>query len=370
MAAVGTPTVNTTLSVAASAGATNIHTATVTNISAGDTVTLNLGATSQETTTGHGRRHVRHRRGRPHPGARAHLRARGTESVQDLGTGVTVSPALTFAHAAGATVFDAGTGVTLATPLTLAHAAGAAVYFSGNGAEPNIQEIEVSDPEPGTWTAKFVWNGIDQDAASAPPLPGLYTGPMNVDIQGSKWQYSPATAPVTIPAHASATIPISYQFPGTPGDYPQSIQFAADDGGTTSVPFVGRSIIPTGFNIPFNTLITSAVGRNQGPAQMNQYNVNVPAGSQSISVNLTTPDASADNKFTYYTMVSPALTDPSPTRARSVEMHLDAGLPVSVTEPQTVNGVLTNNGVLDGQQQPASRPEWQIDVFLDATGER
>ena len=47
--------------------------------------------------------------------------------MQDPGTGVSFTPALTSAHAAGAGVLDPGTGVTLASPLTAAHAAGAAV---------------------------------------------------------------------------------------------------------------------------------------------------------------------------------------------------------------------------------------------------
>src|SRR5262249_31789599 len=161
-------------------------------------------------------------------------------SVQDLGTGVTLTAGLTKAHAAGATVFDAGTGVTLTTPLAQAHAAGAEVVFSGTGREPNDQEIEVAEPMAGQWTAEFGRNGIDHDVGAAPPLPGTYTGPMQFQVQGSKWVTSPATAPVTIGAHQSATIPISYQFPGTPGDYPESIQFAANDGGTTSLPFVPR----------------------------------------------------------------------------------------------------------------------------------
>ncbi len=342
VSSIGTAASNATLSAATLSGATTFTTTSANSIAAGDTVTIDT-ATNQET---------------------AVVSSVSSSGGRNPTFTITLTAPLKKAHASGAPVTDPGNScgaltapcVTLTTPLTIAHAAGAAVYFSGTGTEPNIQEIEVSAPEPGTWTAEFVWNGIDQEEGDAPPVPGLYTGPMNVDIQGSKWQTSPATAPVTIPAHSSATIPISYQFPGTPGDYPQSIQFSADDGGTTSFPFVGRSIIPTGFNVPFNTLITSSVGRSGGPGQINQYNVNVPAGSSSISVNLTTPDASADNKFTYF-LVSPALTDPSNTVRTCTPPAC-----VTVTEPQTVNGVLTNNGTLTVNNPPPGL--WQVDVEL------
>ena len=57
-----------------------------------------------------------------------------TESVtvtnvgtQGPGTGITFTPALTSAHAAGAAVLGPGTGITLSAPLASAHAAGAAV---------------------------------------------------------------------------------------------------------------------------------------------------------------------------------------------------------------------------------------------------
>ena len=49
----------------------------------------------------------------------------GTQGA--TGTGVTFTPALTAAHAAGATVRDAGTGVTVTPALTSAHAEGASV---------------------------------------------------------------------------------------------------------------------------------------------------------------------------------------------------------------------------------------------------
>ena len=47
--------------------------------------------------------------------------------MQDLGTGVTFTPALTAAHASGAPVIGPGTGITISAPLSAAQAAGATV---------------------------------------------------------------------------------------------------------------------------------------------------------------------------------------------------------------------------------------------------
>ncbi len=352
VSAVGTPTTNSTIRTAVLAGATTVtasSTSAAANIHAGDTITIDSAPNAENATV------------KSVSGSTITLNAglanghAAGAALFDIGTGVTLSAGLANGHAAGATVFDAGTGVTLSQPLTKAHAAGASVFFSGNGGEPNIQEVEVAAPAPGQWTAEIVWNGVDQDVAAAPPTPGLYTGPVSVDIQGSNWQTSPATTPVTIAAHSSATIPVSYQFPGTPGDYPQSIQFSADNGATTSFPFVGRSLIPTGFNIPFSTLITSSVSRSGADAQLNQYNINVPAGSQSISVNLTTPDASANNKFVYYLLnqsdTSSACSAPNCTR---------------VTEPAAnSSGQVVNNGTLTVNNPTPGL--WQIDINLGTT---
>ncbi len=354
VATVGTATTNTTINAATVVGATNVRVSSATtaaNFHAGDSVTIDSG-TNAETDT------VASVSGTTINLTTAMARVHNSgAALQDLGTGLTLTAGLLNPHAAGATVFDAGTGVTLSTPLAQAHAAGAQVVFSGTGREPNYQEIEVAAPAAGTWTAQIVWNGIDQDVAAAPPLPGSYTGNMSFQIQGSQWQYSPATAPVNIPAHSSATIPFNYQFPGAPGDYPQSIQFSADDGGTTSVPFIPRSIIPTGFNIPFTFNVTSSVGR--GNSQFNQFFVNVPPNSASITVNLSTPDTSTDQTWTYY-VANTTTTSGSCATAPATSTFCQR-----ITEPQTVNGVTSTNGTVT---IPNPAPGlYQIDVNLGTT---
>jgi hypothetical protein len=106
-----------------------------------------------------------------------------------------------------------------------------------------------------------------------------------------------------------------------------------------------RSLIPDGFNIPFNTVITSTVGRSVG--QINQYNIDVPAGSANIITHFTTPDAAADNGYTFY------LVDPTGKVAKSA------------TTPQTVNGTAVADQTLEVDNPMAGR--WQVDVKLNLT---
>ena len=162
IAAVGKAETNTTLSATANQGSTNIKVAADSSITAGDTITINAGATNAESDDRHGRRQHRRDRRRRHAGPSG----------------------LQFAHVGGSSVFDAGTGVSADHGPEHRHATGAEVVFFGNGSEANYDEMEVAAPEPGTWTVKFYWNGIDQDESSAPPLPGAYTGPMSVPGPG------------------------------------------------------------------------------------------------------------------------------------------------------------------------------------------
>jgi hypothetical protein len=124
IAAVGTQSRSTTLFAAAAAGDTNVKVASTTGIAAGDTMRIDTaGATESVTVTNVG--------------------------TAGGGAGITFTPALTSAHAAGAAVLGLGTGVTLASPLQHPHAAGATVTgttpvltgdrngFNGVGVDPS-----------------------------------------------------------------------------------------------------------------------------------------------------------------------------------------------------------------------------------------
>jgi hypothetical protein len=215
---------------------------------------------------------------------------------------------------------------------------------SNDGGVPNIQHITVSDPEPGTWTARFLWSGLDVDPAQGPEPPGTYRGPMHFKVSGQDYLTSPAFAPVTIPGHSTVTIPLSIAMPRQPGDYPESVQFSASDGAQTSLPVARRTFIPSNGG-PFQTLITSTVGRDVG--QISTYEVTVPTGRRYLNVKFHTADASADNGFTFY------LVNPSG--------HLVA----TDTTPKTVGGKPVATADLYALDPVPGT--WQIDVVLDLT---
>jgi len=213
-----------------------------------------------------------------------------------------------------------------------------------NGGVPNIQHVTVSDPEPGTWTARILWSGLDVDPAQGPEPPGTYRGPMQFKVSGQDYLTAPASAPVTIPGHSTVTIPLSITMPSQPGDHPESVQFSADDGARTSLPVARRTFIPASGG-SFQTLITSTVGRDVG--QINTYEINVPAGRKYLSVKFRSPDASADNGYTFY------LVNPS------------GDLVATATTPTKVDGKSVATADLY-TLDPVPGP-WQIDVVLNLT---
>lgn len=218
-------------------------------------------------------------------------------------------------------------------------------YGRGNdGGVPNIQHATVSDPEPGRWTARILWSGLDVDPAQGPEPPGTYRGPVHFRVSGQDYRTSPASAPVRIPGHASMTIPLRITMPRQPGDYPESVQFSASDGARASLPVARRTFIPSRGG-PFRTLITSTVGRDIG--QASTYEINVPAGRRYLRVGLRTPDASSDNGFSFF------LVNPS------------GNIVATARTPREVSGRAVLTASLEAKH-PVPGP-WQIEVLLDLT---
>lgn len=124
IAAVGTQSRSTTLFVPAAAGDTNVKVASTTGIAAGDTMRIDTAGTTESVTV-------------------------TNVGTQGPGTGITFTPALTSAHTTGAAVLGLGTGLTLTAPLESGHAAGASVTgttavltgdrngFNGVGVDPS-----------------------------------------------------------------------------------------------------------------------------------------------------------------------------------------------------------------------------------------
>jgi Subtilase family len=165
------------------------------------------------------------------------------------------------------------------------------------GTVPNIQHTEVTDPAPGQWTATILWGNGRGHLQNAPNVPGTYTGPMSFDVTGQNYVTSKlGGGKVTIPAESTAPLTVEVPLATAPGDDDMSVQLSAANGATESVPVLARTLIPSTGGA-FTATMGTTVGRSSPPAD--QFFVNVPAGHSEMSVSLNTPDASADNAYTY-----------------------------------------------------------------------
>ena len=230
---------------------------------------------------------------------------------------------------------------------------GTASTTGGIGTVPDIGHAEVANPEAGTWKVAIKWANGRAHLQSLPNVPGTYTGTVSFKASGQNWITSPASPAMTIAAHRSATIPLQVAFPTAPGDHPESVQFTAANGATTSLPIARRTLVgSTGGE--FDTQITSTVGRGIG--QISTFNVNVPAGRSDLGVTLTTPDTSADDPMTLF-LVNPAGT--------SVATHTTTtGNP---PRTRTVNGVPLTAGTVTYHVPNPMAGTWEIDVELNLT---
>jgi hypothetical protein len=215
---------------------------------------------------------------------------------------------------------------------------------------PNIQHTEVTDPEPGTWTATILWGNGRSHLQEPPNVPGTYTGPMSFQVTRQSYVSSNVSGrPVKVPARGSATLNLGVPLAAAPGDHYTSIQLSGDNGATASVPVLGRTLIPSKGG-PFQAPMGTSVGRSNPENSL--FFVDVPAGQQEMSVSFNTADASPDNSYSY-TLFSPSGT----------EVVADA------TPTTTLQGVgsttptaLANLSVAD----PAPG-QWLIDIQLNLT---
>jgi hypothetical protein len=221
--------------------------------------------------------------------------------------------------------------------------------FAGAAPSPDLQHVEIQTPMAGTWTAKFFWNANDVPLQAPPSAPGTYRGDMSFQVTGQHDILGAGTAPVTIPANASATVPVDVAFPAASGDHPESVQFTSSTGAHTSLPVSRRTLIPSAGGL-FTTTITGTVARDIG--QLSTYNVDVPAGKKDLDVAFHTADTSADNTYTYY------LVDPSGNVAVEDATPGVTGQGIGAEDH-------VGNAYLSVPNPVAGR--WEVDVMLDET---
>lgn len=165
------------------------------------------------------------------------------------------------------------------------------------GTVPDFQRVEIAHPQPGLWHAEIVWANGRAHLQEPPNVPGSYTGTVEFRTLGQHFETVPAAAPVTIAGHSSAPVALHIAMPQDPGDHPESVQFAADNGGVTSLPVARRTEIPASGGA-FHADIVGTVGRGTG--QISTFVFPVSAGRSDLTVNFQTADISPDNGFTAY----------------------------------------------------------------------
>ena len=99
---------------------------------------------------------------------------------------------------------------------------------------------------------------------------------MTFQASGQDFTTFPASAPVTIPAHGSVSVPLAIALPRAPGDAPESVQFTAPGGLESSVPIARRTLIPSSGGL-FSATLTSSVSR--GPGRSRPSTWTCPQGS-------------------------------------------------------------------------------------------
>ena len=221
------------------------------------------------------------------------------------------------------------------------------------GCSPDIQHATVQHPMAGTWTAQILWANGRGHVQSAPDTPGPYTGTVTFQASGQNFATSPASAPVTIPARSSVSVPLSIALPQAPGDAPESVQFTGAGGLASSVPIARRTLISSAGG-SFSATLTSSVSRGAG--QLQTFYVNVPPGKKDLDVSFNAPNHAADDQVYYY-LFSPAnLSSPGPGHFTFFVTAVD-GTP-------TAGNPTGNASLIAPDPQPGL---WEIDVMQGPT---
>jgi len=228
-------------------------------------------------------------------------------------------------------------------------------YGAANGPNmsPDIQHSTVEHPMAGTWTAQILWANGRGHVQTAPDAPGPYPGTVTFQASGQNFTTSRASGPVIIPPRSSVSVPLRVALPRTPGDAPESVQFAGLNGLESSVPIARRTLVPSAGG-SFGATLTSSVSR--GPGQVKTFYVDVPPGEKDLDVSFSAPDHAADDPVYYY-LFSPADLEPAVTESGNID--------VTATDTTPTPGNPTGNASLIA---PDPQPGlWEIDVMQGAT---
>ncbi|HEX3589121.1 MAG TPA: S8 family serine peptidase [Pseudonocardiaceae bacterium] len=212
----------------------------------------------------------------------------------------------------------------------------------------DFQHVSVHNPTAGTWTEKILWNNGRDHFQEALDAPGTFRGGVTVQITGHR-EVSAGTNTVTktIPAGGSAKFNVDVPMPRSAGDAPASLQFDSNLGTHVSVPLARRVLIPTSGSGRFTTTLTGGVGR--GLNQYLSYFLDVPAGKQDMTINMTSIDPATAVGFLLVSPTGQILSGD----INAVESSFNSG-----------DGPLTDAAEMTVDQPASGR--WELIAILDS----
>ena len=173
-----------------------------------------------------------------------------------------------------------------------------AMYSLPQG-EGNYGNLQVAEPQAGTWRA-YVWSPQSAE--------GGYIGPVPFSAAVARYvpfgQVSPST--LTLAPGQSAAVTLKVSTPSTPGDAAGDIVLTEHSGPSfgqeSTVPVTLRSLIP---NTPtsFQQTLTGGNGRSNSTGETFYYQFDVPAGRPELNASVTLAD-NPNNPFTMF-LVNP-----------------------------------------------------------------
>jgi len=162
---------------------------------------------------------------------------------------------------------------------------GAYAGYSAPQGLADFQNIQVTNPKPGTWTAVFftVQTGSQGKGTKGP-----------IDWSADTWTFGPGDriGPGTLHLAPGQTQQVKFaaKSPHDPGDTAQSVVVRSSDGSTTTIPVTVRTLIkPDGAHGgTFSGVLTGGNGRGADEVT-NTYQFDVHPGVHDIAVHLTFP---------------------------------------------------------------------------------
>ena len=183
----------------------------------------------------------------------------------------------------------------------------------GGAAPANYGNVDVRQPQAGTWTAVLYT-----------PATGGFTGNVTLQTQADRNVPVGSVSPslFQLSPGQQRTVTVSLRVPADGGDSVDTLSIASSGGHQTAVPVVLRALVDTSQATgTFSGTITGGNARAFSPAQTFSYEFAVPPGKHDLDVALHLSHDSGDLLQTV--LVSPAGETPS------VEANLVPGSPVT-----------------------------------------